>query len=73
MPLKRIDSLKDYPEAFLSVKQAADFLDVSETLIQRQIEKGALPARRFGGVVRILKADFQAYVGSTGRTGGDET
>ena len=68
MALKRIDSLKHHPEAFLSVQQAADYLGVSVKHIQRAIAKGALPARKFGGVVRILVPDFQHYVGSTGPT-----
>jgi excisionase family DNA binding protein len=65
MALKKIDSLKDYPGAFITTTQAADYLNMSAKAIRAQIEKGALPARKFGDEYRILISDFQLYVGST--------
>ena len=66
--MKRIDSLKDYPGAFITTAQAGSYVELSGTFIRRQIEKGALPARQFGGEWRILTDDFRAWVGSTGAT-----
>jgi excisionase family DNA binding protein len=51
---------------FISPKEAAEALGKSESFIYSQIKKGALPARKWGGSVVILKADFDNYVGSTG-------
>jgi excisionase family DNA binding protein len=62
---ERIASLKDYPHDFLSVKVASDYLQVSKRHIHHEIEKGALPARKVGGVYKILITDFQLYVGTT--------
>jgi len=66
MALKRIDSLQDYPGAFITVAQAAEYLNASAKFIRAQIAKGALPARKFDKEIRILITDFRLYVGSTG-------
>lgn len=68
MPVKRIGSLKDYDGAFITVAQAADYMNISPKFIRAQIAKGALPARKFDAEIRILISDFRLYVGSTGPT-----
>lgn len=65
--MAEIKSLKDHPRPFVSVKEAADFLEVSEKHIQRAIDKGSLQARKYGRVIRILITDFQDWAGSTER------
>jgi len=57
--------LKDHPDAFVTPQEVADFMKVSVRHIQRDIVKGALPARKVGRAWRILITDAQAYVGST--------
>ncbi len=67
MPLKRIESLKDYPGAFVSPKQCADYQGVTTKVIHNAIKKGTLPARKFSKrVTRILITDYRRYIGSTG-------
>ena len=68
MPIKRIASLKDYQGAFITVAQAADYLNASPKFIRSQIKKGALPARHYGEELRILTPDFQQYVYNAGST-----
>jgi excisionase family DNA binding protein len=68
MPIKRIESLKDYDGAFITTAQAGDYTATSAKFMRGQIEKGALPARRFGGEWRILTDDFRNYIGTTGTT-----
>ena len=59
-----IQDLRTHPDAFVSVKELADYLNVSPRHIQRQIEKGALPARKFGRTIRIATPDARRYVGT---------
>jgi excisionase family DNA binding protein len=46
---------------------AARRLDISTKELYRLIDEGALPAYRFGRVIRLLAADVEAY-----RSGGDD-
>ncbi len=49
----------------LTVKEAAQFLRVSESTIRNAIRDGTLPAFRFGkrrGTIRIRECDLQAYL-----------
>ena len=63
-----IRDLKNHPDTFVTPKELAQYLGRSERFVQSQIEKGALPARKFGRTYSILIADAQHYVGSTGPT-----
>lgn len=45
-------------DRFLSVRDAAARLNVSEKTIRRKIEAGDLPARRFGRLLRICEGDL---------------
>jgi excisionase family DNA binding protein len=62
-----IKSLKNHPRLFVTVKEAADCLAVTPKHIQNAIAKGSLPARKYGRAIRILAADFDEWVGTTGR------
>lgn len=64
-----IRSLKDHPHTFVSVKELADYMEVSPRWIQYRIEKGALPARKFGRIIKIQITDAQRFVASACRTG----
>lgn len=66
MPIIR--SLRAHEHAFVTTQELADYLGVSRRHIEREIAKGALPARRYGRALRILVTDAQRYVGSTGET-----
>jgi excisionase family DNA binding protein len=45
-------------ERFLSVREAATRLNVSEKTVRRKIQVGDLPARRFGKLLRIRERDL---------------
>ena len=47
---------------FCTVKETAQHLRLCEKQIRRLIERGELPAYRFGAAVRIKKQDVGAYV-----------
>ena len=47
---------------FYTVKETAHHLRLCEKQIRRLIERGELPAYRFGAAVRIKKQDVDAYV-----------
>lgn len=54
------------PEDFLTVKQAADFLNVSIRTVWRMIAAG-LPVIRIGRIVRIRRSDLLDFINSGGR------
>ncbi|MDR1078352.1 MAG: helix-turn-helix domain-containing protein [Propionibacteriaceae bacterium] len=43
---------------FLTVAEAAEALSVSTSTVKRMLRSEALPARRIGGLVRILESDL---------------
>jgi excisionase family DNA binding protein len=47
---------------FCTVKETARHLRLCEKQIRRLIERGELPAYRFGAAIRIKKTDIHAYV-----------
>ena len=49
---------------FYTVKETAQYLRLCEKQIRRLIERGELPAYRFGAALRIKKKDIDAYVQS---------
>lgn len=65
-----IRSLKNHPVPFVTVQELAEYTGQSTRTLQRAIIKGSLPARQLPGDRRwrILLADAQRYVGSTGET-----
>lgn len=58
-----IADLRTYRKRYVTPAQLADYIGVTRQMIYQEIRKGALPVRRIGGVVRILKDDAMAYVG----------
>lgn len=46
----------------LTYRQAAEILGVVDRTIYNLVRRGALPAVRFGGNVRIDPADLQAFI-----------
>jgi excisionase family DNA binding protein len=63
--MPKITSLKDHPADFVSVEEVAEYMNVSKRHVQREIEKGVLPARKFGNRYRVLITDLQIRIGST--------
>ena len=47
---------------FCTVKETAQYLRLCEKQIRRLIERGELPAYRFGAALRIKKKDIDVYV-----------
>jgi excisionase family DNA binding protein len=47
---------------FRTVKETAQHLRLCEKQIRRLIERGELPAYRFGGAIRIMKKEVISYV-----------
>jgi excisionase family DNA binding protein len=47
---------------FCTVKETAQQLRLCEKHVRRLIERGELPAYRFGAALRIKKDDIDAYV-----------
>jgi len=52
------------PAKFYTIKQIADFVEVSTRTVRRWIENKLLIAHRMNGLVRISDADFQAFLAS---------
>ena len=52
-------------EKFLTVRDVANRLQLSESLVYRLIEQGKLPCHRVGtgrGVIRVSEADLDGYL-----------
>jgi excisionase family DNA binding protein len=47
---------------FLSICDVAECLNVTTRTVRRWIASGLLRVHRFGGTVRILEADFAAFL-----------
>ena len=43
------------PKPYLTIEETAAMLRVSERTVRRWISRGALPARKIGGTVRLLR------------------
>jgi excisionase family DNA binding protein len=56
------DSSPELGERVLSVAEVAKRLGVAEKTVRRKIDKGELPAVRFGNLVRVGERDLAAYV-----------
>lgn len=51
----------DDDEEFETVGQVANHLDCHPKTVRRRIASGDLPAYRFGGQIRVKRADRKAY------------
>lgn len=49
-------------KAFLSVREVAEELGISERSAWRLVEQGELPVHEFGGSTRVKREDLDAYV-----------
>jgi excisionase family DNA binding protein len=47
---------------FYTISEIAKWLDVSTRTVRRWIKSGELTAHRFGGLVRVSEADFEAFL-----------
>jgi len=58
------NATKSSPEqpVFYTVKETAQYLRLCEKQIRRLIDRGELPAHRFGTALRIKKEAIDAYV-----------
>lgn len=50
------------PQPLLSVRDIADRLKLSQRTVRRWIERGDLPAHRFGSAVRVSEDDLALYL-----------
>jgi excisionase family DNA binding protein len=50
------------PSKFYTIKQIADFVDVSTRTVRRWIKNGLLIAHRVNGLVRVSEVDFQVFL-----------
>lgn len=47
---------------YLTVAEVAERLRVSKQTVYRRVEQGELPAARIGALLRIHRADYEAYI-----------
>lgn len=52
-------------ETLLTVRQAAEFLRLSQRTVRRMIADGRLPAMRIGRSIRISRAAYNQFVATT--------
>jgi excisionase family DNA binding protein len=55
---------KREPSPLLTLNEAAEYVKMSRSRVQKAIRTGELEKLRFGCVVRIHKSDFEKYVES---------
>ena len=55
-------AMTDITPTLLTAQQAAQFLAVSERTIWNLVKDGRLPAVRFGRILRIDRADLDAFI-----------
>jgi len=53
------------PKEFLSVREAAEIVGLSEKALRRAIRDGELPASKPRGRIRIRRADIEAWIKSS--------
>lgn len=49
------------PKPYMTLAQAADYLEVSESTLKRAVYSGALSAKKVGGYYRFRTADCDAW------------
>jgi len=47
---------------WISTKQAAEWLGINTTLLYEYIDRGRLPAYRFGRVIRLRRSDVETFL-----------
>jgi excisionase family DNA binding protein len=58
-----ITCLATHPKKFVTVDELALYLELPHRTLYHHIAKGALPALRFGRLIRIPIADARSYAG----------
>lgn len=59
--MMRITDLRTHPEPHVTPRELAEYYHVSVKVVYRDIGKGALPAVRVSGSLRIRVVDAQRY------------
>jgi excisionase family DNA binding protein len=60
----RVDAMGDGAIEWMSSGDAADFLGVGLRTLYKFIDDGKLPGYRFGRVIRLKRADVEAFIES---------
>lgn len=63
-----IENLATHPKAFVSPEELAAYLDVPRGTVYHWIDKGALAARKIGGLLRIPTETARAFESKPART-----
>ena len=50
-----------YPE-IMTIKQAAEYLQLHKQVVYRHVRKGTIPASRIGGTIRFKKSVIDAWL-----------
>jgi excisionase family DNA binding protein len=58
---RAIPDLRTYRKRFVTPIQLAEYVGVTRRTIYTHIEKGALPAKKIGGVIRIPTSAAREY------------
>lgn len=58
-----IHDLHTEARAFVTIQEAADYLNVPERTLRYHVFKGALKAHRVGTLIRIPVVELRAYIG----------
>jgi excisionase family DNA binding protein len=58
-------SQNNAPKQFLSLKKAANLLDMSVSTLRRLLKEGALHGYKFRGKIQISTSDLQAFIGNS--------
>lgn len=54
----------DLPQAFLSVDEICEYMNVSPFVVTSMLRTGELPAVKFGREWRVARIDFEHYLNS---------
>jgi len=65
--IEPIGDLSTYPGKYVTFAQLADYVGITRRTIYNHLNKGAIRARRVGGVLRIPIDEARAYVGHDAR------
>ena len=55
------DLLSDRRRKYFSVSEVKDYLGLSRSKVYQLVDRGELPACKFGGSIRISRADIVRY------------
>jgi excisionase family DNA binding protein len=61
MDAREADPFADRRRRYFSVSEVKDYLGLSRSKVYQLVEGGDLPACRFGGSIRISRADIERF------------